>query len=74
MGEQYQGKDWTLQTMQDLAQKLTVDAKGVRTLFPGMVIPTNRLSKVAQSIMGFIPMPNTPSDGTSTDVLHAVAV
>ena len=28
VGEQYQGKDWTLQTFQDLAQKLTVDNKG----------------------------------------------
>ena len=28
VGEQYQGKDWTLQTMQDLAAKLTVDAAG----------------------------------------------
>ena len=28
VGEQYQGKDWNLQTFQETAQKLTVDAKG----------------------------------------------
>jgi multiple sugar transport system substrate-binding protein len=28
VGEQYQGKDWTIDTMSQLAMKLTVDAKG----------------------------------------------
>jgi hypothetical protein len=45
----------------------TADSKGARTLFPGNVIPTNRLSKVAQNILTYVPLPNTPSDGTSTD-------
>ena len=29
------------------------------------VIPANRLSKVAQNILNYVPLPNTPSDGTS---------
>jgi hypothetical protein len=45
----------------------TVDSKGNRTLYPGMKIPTNQLSKVAQGILTYVPLPNTPSDGTSTD-------
>ena len=45
----------------------TVDSKGARTLYPGMKIPTNQLSKVAQNILTYVPLPNTPSDGTSTD-------
>ena len=51
---------------------LSVDAKGFRQLFPGMVIPTTRLSKVAQNILTYIPLPNTPSDGTSTDANNFV--
>jgi hypothetical protein len=51
---------------------LTVDAKGYRTLFPGMVIPASRLSKVAQNIVKYIPMPKTPGDGTSTDANNFV--
>jgi len=50
----------------------TVDSKGVRTLFPNMLIPATRLSKVAQSILTYIPLPNTPSDGTSTDANNFV--
>lgn len=45
----------------------SADAKGARTPFPGNVIPTIRLSKVAQAILKYVPLPNTPSDGTSTD-------
>jgi hypothetical protein len=45
----------------------TVVAGGGRTLFPGNVIPTNRLSKVAQNILTYVPLPNNPGDGTSTD-------
>src|SRR4051812_31174597 len=41
------------------------DANGTRTLFPGMKIPANRVSKVAQAILGYVPLPNTPSDLTS---------
>jgi hypothetical protein len=45
----------------------TVVAGGARTLFPGNIIPTNRLSKVAQNILTYVPLPNNPGDGTSTD-------
>jgi hypothetical protein len=45
----------------------SADSKGVRTLFPNMMIPSDRLSKVAQNILKYVPMPNTPNDGTSTD-------
>ena len=41
------------------------DANGTRTLFPNMVIPQNRMSKVAQNILKYVPLPNTPTDGTS---------
>lgn len=40
------------------------DTAGTRTLFPGMVIPTNRLSKVATNILNYVPLPNTPTDAT----------
>jgi hypothetical protein len=43
------------------------DAKGNRTVYPGMIIPSNELSKVAQNIPTYVLLPNTPSDGTSTD-------
>ncbi|HWC99434.1 MAG TPA: carboxypeptidase regulatory-like domain-containing protein [Candidatus Sulfopaludibacter sp.] len=43
------------------------DSKGVRTPYPGNLIPAIRMSKVAQGILTYVPMPNTPSDGTSTD-------
>src|ERR1700730_4323801 len=32
-----------------------------------MMIATNSLSNVAQNILKYVPLPNTPSDGTSTD-------
>jgi hypothetical protein len=41
------------------------DANGTRTLFPNMLIPVSRMSKVAQNILNYVPLPNTPSDGTS---------
>jgi hypothetical protein len=45
---------------------LTVNtATGNRTLFPNNQIPNNRLSPIAQNMLKFIPLPNTPSDGTS---------
>lgn len=50
----------------------TVDSKGARTLYPGMKIPTNQLSKVAQNILTYVPLPNTPSDGTSTNANNFV--
>lgn len=51
---------------------LTIDAKGTRTIFPGMVIPTTRLSKVALGILRYVPLPNTPNDGTGTDTNNFV--
>ena len=45
----------------------SVDSKGTRTLFANMRIPDTMLSKVAQNILKYVPLPNTPSDGTSTD-------
>ena len=50
----------------------SVDANGNRTLFPNMKIPEDRLSKVALNILNYIPLPNTPSDGTSTDANNFV--
>jgi hypothetical protein len=50
----------------------TATSTGARTLFPNGVIPTNRLSKVAQGILSYVPLPNTPSDGTSTDANNFV--
>jgi hypothetical protein len=49
-----------------------VDAKGNRTLFPNMKIPENLLSNVAQNILKYIPLPNTPNDGTSSDANNFV--
>ena len=44
---------------------LTVDsATGNRTIFPGAVIPKNRLDRIAQNVIGYLPLPNQPSDGT----------
>ena len=50
----------------------TVDSKGNRTLFPGMVIPANRMSKVGQNILTYVPLPNNASDGTSSDANNFV--
>ncbi len=68
-------QSYTTQVINGVRQKfpiqvfdpLTVqgDANGTRTLFPNMVIPASRLSKVAQNILNYVPLPNTPSDGTS---------
>jgi hypothetical protein len=44
---------------------MTIDSKGNRTLFPGMVIPTSRLSAITQNILGYVPAPNTAGDPTS---------
>lgn len=40
---------------------------GNRTPFPNNTIPTGRISPIALSILKYVPMPNTSSDGTSTD-------
>ena len=51
---------------------LLVDDKGVRTQFLNNRIPANRLSKVAQNILTYIPLPNTTGDGTSSDANNFV--
>jgi hypothetical protein len=45
----------------------SIDSKGVRTLFQNMTIPRPMLSTVARNILKYIPLPNAPNDGTSTD-------
>ena len=50
----------------------TVDSKGVRSLFTNMRIPDSLLSKVAQNILKYVPLPNAPGDGTSTDANNFV--
>jgi len=50
----------------------SVDSRGYRTLFPNLVIPVTRLSKVARNILGYVPLPNAASDGTSTDANNFV--
>ena len=44
---------------------LTADSKGNRTVFPGNVIPSSRISPIAQKILAYVPLPNTASDATS---------
>jgi hypothetical protein len=43
---------------------LAVDSRGFRTQFPNNVIPTLRLNPIAQNILKYVPLPNTPSDVT----------
>ena len=44
---------------------LSVDSRGMRQLFPGNVIPTQRLSAITQNILKYIPLPNTAGEPTS---------
>lgn len=44
-----------------------VDSKGNRTAFNGNVIPSGRLSPIAQNILNYVPLPNTAGDGTSNE-------
>ncbi len=44
---------------------LSVDSRGMRQLFPGNVIPAQRLSPISQNILKYIPLPNTPGEPTS---------
>lgn len=44
-----------------------VDSKGNRTEFDSDVIPSTAIDNIAQNILAFIPLPNTPGDGTSSD-------
>jgi hypothetical protein len=48
------------------------DANGTRTLFPGMLIPVNRQSKIAQAILGYVPLPNKASEPTGNAVNNFV--
>ena len=58
------GKRYDLQ----IYNPFEVDSKGNRTQFPGNVItPTEPLSPIAQAIIKYVPLPNTPGDGTSSD-------
>lgn len=52
---------------------MTVDAKGNRTLFPGDMIPSSRLDPIAQNILKFVPLPNTPSSPTGNAVNNFVS-
>jgi len=45
---------------------LTSTANGARTQFPNNIIPQPRLSAVAQKILGYVPLPNTPSEPTGS--------
>jgi hypothetical protein len=44
-----------------------IDSKGNRTQFSGSVISPTLLDPIAQAILKYIPLPNSPGDGTSTD-------
>lgn len=44
-----------------------VDSKGNRQEFSGDVIPTAMLDQIAQKILAYVPLPNGPGDGTSSD-------
>lgn len=44
---------------------MTIDAKGFRTMFAGNIIPASRLNPIAQNILKFVPLPNSPSEPTS---------
>lgn len=44
-----------------------VDSNGNRQEFSGDVITADRLDPVAKGILAYIPLPNMPGDGTSTD-------
>ncbi|HZY63528.1 MAG TPA: TonB-dependent receptor [Edaphobacter sp.] len=44
-----------------------VDSKGNRQQFSGNVIPSTSIDNIAKNILAFIPLPNTPGDGTSSD-------
>ena len=43
----------------------SIDSRGFRQLFPGNAIPASRLSSISQSILKFIPLPNTAGEPTS---------
>lgn len=46
---------------------LQVDSKGNRKQFTGNVIQGSRIDPIAKNILAYLPLPNTPGDGTSSD-------
>ena len=44
---------------------LSIDSRGFRQLFPGNVIPKERLSPITQNILKYVPLPNTAGEPTS---------
>ena len=48
----------------EIYDPMSVDANGNRTAFPGMKIPTDRLSPIAKNILGYVPLPNTAGNST----------
>ncbi|HWR54249.1 MAG TPA: TonB-dependent receptor, partial [Bryobacteraceae bacterium] len=38
---------------------------GYRQIFPGNVVPGNRISPIAKNVLGFIPLPNSPNQPNS---------
>ncbi len=40
---------------------------GNRTPYPNNMIPQNRLSPIAQNMLNYVPLPNTPNDPTGND-------
>src|SRR5262249_31993587 len=49
------------------------DAKGNRTLYPENKIPRDKLSQIAQSILKYVPLPNTPGDPTGNAVNNFIS-
>jgi hypothetical protein len=68
--QQVNGK--TVQYPIQVYDPASIDSNGNRTLFPGNVIPQNRLSPIAQNILKYVPLPNTPSQPTGNAVQNLV--
>lgn len=73
---------WTSQVVGGIRQRIPIqvfdpltvqgDANGTRSLFPGMIVPVSRQSKIAQNILSYIPLPNAPSDVSGNAVNNFV--
>jgi len=48
----------------------TNTALGCRSPFPGNIIPTNRISGVAQKVLGFLPSPNASGQGCGSIICN----
>ena len=46
---------------------MRVDSKGNRKQFKGNVILSGRIDPIAKNILAYLPLPNTPGDGTSSN-------